>query len=413
MAREWKREKIGNLLDFKNGLNKGKQFFGDGAPIVNYTDVYKRRGLKKADIKGKVSLSDNEIRRYKVKKGDVFFTRTSETPEEVGISSVLLEDIPDCVFSGFVLRGRPKASRLVPEYCKYCFSAYEVRREIITRCTYTTRALTNGKQLSDIDIPLPEKLEQEMVASALSDIDDLVDELKKLIAKKQSIKLGAIQRLLAGKERLFGFSKQWDMISFNECFEILSNNTLPRAELNYSSGSIRNIHYGDILVKFSEILDCETEILPFINNGVMINSTALKDGDILLADTAEDDTVGKASELINVGNRRVVAGLHTIPCRPKKREMFVPMWLGYYINSTFFHDQIIPLITGIKVSSVSKGALSETLVAIPEKKEQQQITDILYSMDLEIKQLQKKLNKYEWLRDGMMDELLTGKIRLV
>jgi len=413
MARDWDREKIGNLLDFKNGLNKGKQFFGHGTPIVNYTDVYKKRGLKRSDVKGTVSLEDNEIRRYEVKKGDVFFTRTSETPEEVGISSVLLEDIPDCAFSGFVLRGRPKTDRLVPEYCKYCFSTQEVRREIITRCTYTTRALTNGKQLSAIDIPVPDKPEQEAIAGTLTDIDDLIDGLQQLIAKKQHIKQGAIQTLLAGQERLDGFSSQWSSMPFDECFDKLSNNTLPRAELNYSAGTVKNIHYGDLLVKFSEILDCRKESLPFINSGANVNSAALRDGDVLLADTAEDETVGKTTEIVNIGEQRIVAGLHTIPCRPKKSDMFAPMWLGYYMNSSFFHEQIIPFITGIKVSSISKGALSDTIIAVPEKREQEQIVSILYSMDLEIEELQQKLNKYQYLKVAMMNELLTGKIRLV
>lgn len=108
MVKEWPVFNIGDILDFKNGLNKGKEFFGCGTPIVNYTDVYHNSGLKQKDIQGKVTLSKEEVRRFEVRKNDVFFTRTSETPDEVGLSAVLLEDIPDCVFSGFVLRGRPK-----------------------------------------------------------------------------------------------------------------------------------------------------------------------------------------------------------------------------------------------------------------------------------------------------------------
>lgn len=147
MVKPWDITTIGEFLDFKNGLNKGKDFFGYGTPIVNYADVYKKRGLKASDIRGRVHLSADEILRFKVRKNDVFFTRTSETPDEVGMTSVLLENIDDCVFSGFVLRGRPKNDMFVPEYCKYCFSTEAVRNAIVTGCTYTTRALTNGKQL--------------------------------------------------------------------------------------------------------------------------------------------------------------------------------------------------------------------------------------------------------------------------
>ena len=154
MVKEWPIVPIRELLEFKNGLNKGKEYFGYGTPIVNYTDVYHNTGLMAKDIKGKVCLSKDEIRRFEVRKNDVFFTRTSETPEEVGLSAVLLEDIDDCVFSGFVLRGRPKTDDLVGDYCKYCFSTKHVREEIVRNCTYTTRALTNGRVLSYIDIPV-------------------------------------------------------------------------------------------------------------------------------------------------------------------------------------------------------------------------------------------------------------------
>ena len=193
MVKPWDTATIGDFLDFKNGLNKGKEFFGHGTPIVNYTDVYKKRGLKKNDVCGKVSLTRDEIHRFDARKNDVFFTRTSETPEEVGMSSVLLEDIDDCVFSGFVLRGRPKNDMFVPEYCKYCFTTEAIRSAIIMGCTYTTRALTNGKQLSAIEIVVPPKHEQEAIAKSLTEIDELISSLEKLIAKKKAIKNTACQ----------------------------------------------------------------------------------------------------------------------------------------------------------------------------------------------------------------------------
>ena len=123
-------EYIGNIFDFKNGLNKGKEFFGKGTPIINYTDVYSQKGLYSCQIKGKVTLTSKEIERFSAQKGDVFFTRTSETPDEVGYAAVLLDDIPNCVFSGFVLRARPKKEALLPEYCQYCFQAKAIRDAI-------------------------------------------------------------------------------------------------------------------------------------------------------------------------------------------------------------------------------------------------------------------------------------------
>lgn len=200
---EWVDIKVGDFLEFKNGLNKGKDFFGTGTPIVNYMDVYKNRGLVKKDIKGKVNLSLGEIKRFEVRKNDVFFTRTSETPEEVGISSVLLEDISNCVFSGFILRGRPMNKLISPVYCKFCFSTNDVRHDIIKNCTYTTRALTNGNQLSKIVLHVPFDIkEQEAIAEVLTSLDDEIESLKIEKEKMLQIKEGAMDDLLTGRVRL-------------------------------------------------------------------------------------------------------------------------------------------------------------------------------------------------------------------
>src|SRR6267142_779497 len=149
---EWNAPVLGGLFDFKNGLNKGKEYFGHGTPIVNYMDVYRNCGLYAHDLLGRVDVSKQELKAFEVKKGDVFFTRTSETVEEVGIASVMLNESPDTVFSGFVLRARPKNDNLDDQFKKYCFSPFVVRKQITSKSTYTTRALTNGRLLSAVAI---------------------------------------------------------------------------------------------------------------------------------------------------------------------------------------------------------------------------------------------------------------------
>ena len=173
---EWM--KLGDLFEFKNGLNKEKKAFGHGTPIVNYTDVYKKRGLKREDVKGLVELNKSEINRFNCKKGDVFFTRTSETKEEVGFPSVLLDDIEHCTFSGFVLRARSLTDLLLPHYCKYCFFTYYFRQQVIKSATLTTRALTNGKSLSKITIPVPSPSRQQEIVATLDKFESLIASLK-------------------------------------------------------------------------------------------------------------------------------------------------------------------------------------------------------------------------------------------
>ena len=174
----------------------------------------------------------------------------------------------------------------------------------------------------------------------------------------------------------------WELQTFDETFRVISNNTLSRENLNNRGGAVRNIHYGDILTKFPEVLDCNEDEIPFINDLSLLSSSTqlLQDGDIVVADTAEDETVGKVTEVQNLGDSKLVAGLHTIPCRVKKGD-FAPGWLGYYMNSNLFHNQVIPFITGIKVSSISKGAIAETLILIPPKEKQILIVEALKEID--------------------------------
>ena len=202
----------------------------------------------------------------------------------------------------------------------------------------------------------------------------------------------------------------WELQTFDETFRVISNNTLSRENLNNCGGAVRNIHYGDILTKFPEVLDCNEEEIPYINELSLLSSSTqlLQDGDIVVADTAEDETVGKVIEVQNLGDSKLVAGLHTIPCRVKKGD-FAPGWLGYYMNSDLFHNQILPYITGIKVSSISKGAISETLILVPPFDEQEKIVQSLNKIQLLMTAETKVVNKIKLVKNGCLSKMFPQK----
>lgn len=198
----------------------------------------------------------------------------------------------------------------------------------------------------------------------------------------------------------------WELQTFEETFSILSNNTLSRENLNNRGGAVRNIHYGDILTQFTEVLDCAKDDIPYVNDLSLLTSSTqlLQDGDIVIADTAEDETVGKVTEVRDLRDGKVVAGLHTIPCRVKKGD-FAPGWLGYYMNSHMYHDQIVPFITGIKVSSISKSAMAETLIAVPPREAQREIVDMLSQIDVLIQSEQKVSDKIAAVKLGCLSKM--------
>jgi len=180
-----------------------------------------------------------------------------------------------------------------------------------------------------------------------------------------------------------------------DTFDFLQNNTLSRADLNPETGVAKNVHYGDVLIKFGEYLDASSSTLPYIPTQQIVDKfkgSLLQDGDVIMADTAEDEAVGKCTEIAGLQGFPTISGLHTIPLRPK--EKFAPGYLGYYMNSGSYHDQLLPLMQGIKVTSVSKSAILNTDISFPaESDEQAEIGSFFIRLDNLITLHQRKAAK--------------------
>lgn len=207
--------------------------------------------------------------------------------------------------------------------------------------------------------------------------------------------------------RFNGFVKDWVKSDFDNVFNGISNNSLSREMLNYHSGNAKNIHYGDVLVKFNEIVDVEKEVIPFISDNEIVEklkNSRLLDGDIIISDAAEDEMVGKCVEMINIKDNIVLSGLHTIAIRPKQR--FAPRYLGYYMNSNSYHDQLLKLMQGTKVLSISKTAVKKTFVNHPKNKnEQLQLGTFFENLDKLITEHQQKHSKLKALKKAMLSKM--------
>lgn len=207
--------------------------------------------------------------------------------------------------------------------------------------------------------------------------------------------------------RFAGHETEWIEKKFDDTFDMLSNNTLSRDALNYDGGVAKNVHYGDVLVKFGEYLDADREQLPYINDATValkFLKSYLKDGDIVIADTAEDESVGKCTEVIGVGGTPIISGLHTIPCRPKQK--YAPKYMGYYLNSNAYHDRLLPLMQGVKVTSISKTGIKDTDVILSDEfEEQAKIGEFLSSLDDRIASEVSKYEKLIIVKKSLMEKL--------
>ena len=207
--------------------------------------------------------------------------------------------------------------------------------------------------------------------------------------------------------RFAGFDDTWEQRKFDEVFDCtIPNNTLSRAELNYESGSVRNIHYGDILIKYGSVVDVQNDEIPFATGKSSddFKGALLQDGDIIIADTAEDETTGKACEIGNSQGLDVVSGLHTMVCRPRNKMALG--YLGYYLNSDAYHHQLLPLMQGIKVLSLSRTNVQKTMVCYPKSKaEQQLIADCFRNLDNLITLHQRKYDKLTNVKKSMLEKM--------
>ena len=207
--------------------------------------------------------------------------------------------------------------------------------------------------------------------------------------------------------RFAKFKDTWEQRKLGELFESLQNNTLSRADLSTEQGNAKNVHYGDILVKYGEVLNVFEEELPMIADAAVITkykSSFLQNGDVIVADTAEDETVGKCTEIVGLQGETVISGLHTIPYRPLSK--FASGYLGYYMNSAAYHNQLLPLMQGIKVTSISKSAMQNTDIVYPKSvDEQKQIGEYFRNLDHLITLHQRKYDKLTKVKKSMLEKM--------
>ncbi|WP_305209198.1 restriction endonuclease subunit S [Dubosiella newyorkensis] len=306
-------------------------------------------------------------------------------------------------------------SMLNPLFTKKLFYLESIFRPILNQ---STKLGTMMNELVPEDffkqvILIPGIEEQNKIGNLFLDIDKFITLHQRKCDQLKNIKKSLLEKLfpkngtLYPKLRFKGFTDAWEQRRLGEAFINLQNNTLSRAELSSGEGKVKNVHYGDLLVIFSEVLNVKKEELPTIKDESIISKykeSFLKNGDIVMADTAEDETVGKCTEIEGLTEEIVISGLHTIPYRPQSK--FAPRYLGYYLNSAYYHDQLLPLTQGIKVSSISKTSLKSTYISYPKSLvEQGKIGNFFNYLDHLITLHQRKVEKLKKVKASLLEKM--------
>jgi type I restriction enzyme, S subunit len=337
--------------------------------------------------------------RFKIKKGDFLF---SNIGARLGTGS-LMKTSTECSFAWNVMRIIPNQSLVKPEFLGCIMNSPALFKEIKKNESGSGMGFVPKNVLQTLIFSIPKSLtEQTAIATALSDADALISGLEKLIAKKHNIKQGAMQKLLQPKEG-------WEKLG--EIFTFYPTANYSKAEMSFNE-EIGCMHYGLVHSISNPCFSLENGVKYYVSADKN-KYELIKDGDIIMVDASEDLLgINKSVEVFDIRNKKFIAGLHTYLMRDENH-ILVNNIRGRILNSNMVKNQLLRLAVGMKVFGVSKTQLKEVLIPIPTPEEQTRIATILADMDNEITALETKLEKYKKVKLGMMQNLLTGKIRLV
>jgi len=383
----WKIHNLGHFMDFKNGVNASKESYGKGVRFVNVMDVFKSNILKKNLITGSVEISDKQKNEYSVKYGDILFNRTSETPGEIAYSSVYIDD-EIITFGGFVIRGRQKIDILSPDYAKYCFKDYYVRKDIIRKSQGVVRSNIGQKDLNKVNILIPPKTEQEAIAEILEKWDEAIEKTSKLIeAKKKGLKY-----LIA---------------------RLINKSSYSRGRVSDFAIEVSTRNKESKIERVLSVTNRNGFILPEDRFERRIASSDVSNYKIV-----EYGQYAYNPSRINVGS---IARLDQWNCGALS-----PMYTIFDLNdkkidSDYFLHWLSSTEAKQRIKNSSQGSVRETVgfsdfglipIPIPNLQKQQEIAKTLNTAKKEITILEEILAKYKSQKKGLMQKLLTGKIRV-
>ena len=386
---EWSEHKFENIFDIKNGLNKGKDYFGEGIRILNYMDVNKYELNTENTIKGLVELTDDEIERYSVKPNDLFFTRTSETSEEIGLTSAYMGNTIKCVFSGFLLRARPKID-LNSLFFAYYLRSPRQRNNIIKFSSITTRALISGGNLSKMKIKYPSIEEQNKIANLFLILDKKVELLEKKYREYQCFKKYLMQKLFA-QELRFDFDDEWEFKKLGY-ISVVKDGT---------HDSPKHVDNGYPLITSKNLIGngLDFENVNYISNedyDIINKRSNVDKGDILFG------MIG------TIGNPVIVEtddfAIKNVALIKEKTEL-LNNFLIYVLNTDLIRKQFYRLNAGGTQKFIALGLIKELSVPVPSIKEQKEISEFLSLVDNNLDNYRKQLHEINTFKKGLLQQM--------
>jgi type I restriction enzyme S subunit len=383
-----------------------------GIPIV--TSGYVTEGRFYADNYLYVEKEKfEEEKRSAVRPGDIVMAKIGA---RCGASAILPAEHPIGILSGNALKITVDETRHSTFYIWQVLWNLYSEGNVEKLRTVGAQPAISMASLKKHKIALPPQSEQHAIAAVLSDVDALLDGLDRLIAKKCDIKKAVMQQLLPGETRLFGFDGEWEVKTLGDLFTFSGGYSASRDQL--SSQGYCYLHYGDIHGSSKTSIDTQTDYLDIPKLNISLKQVSpnslLKDGDVVFVDASEDDEgTSKHVVVVNKDNVPFISGLHTIVAKSKTDELTLE-YRHYCFQTAAFRQQFLFYAVGTKVSGISKSNIPKLTIPFPSTQEEQlAIAKALSDMDAELSALEARRDKTRALKQAMMQELLTGKTRLI
>ena len=405
----WEQRKLGELTEIKDSARIPNRLWREaGVPYIRASDI------SQEDLRGALFIDEEDYAAYKAatgapEKGDVLFNGGGE----IGKAIINGNSSPIYVQGGAVLYARIAHSSLLDaRYLVAAFVTQNVVNAIGVLSAGGTMKHFTLQPAKNLPIEVPSIAEQRRIGAFFDRLDSLITLHQRKYDKLCVLKKSMLDKMfpkggsLYPEIRFAGFTDPWEQRKLGDELEFLRNNTLSRAELSESEGTAFDIHYGDVLIKYGSVLNLEKAEVPrIVDSAIADRQTCdrLQDGDVIIADTAEDSAVGKCTELCNSKGKMVFSGLHTMPLRPMGE--YASGYLGHYLNSSAFHSQLLPLMQGIKVISISRSAMADTTMTVPSVDEQRQIGAFFDRLDSLITLHQRKLELLRNIKKSMLDKM--------
>lgn len=406
---DWEIETIKTICSepMQNGVFYTPSSKERGIKLINVGDLYKSTPIDIESLE-LFNARVDEKRRFRVINGDIFFTRSSIVPDGIAHCNIYQNDKDDVVvFDSHVIRVRPNKNKIYPLYFyKYCLSKI-ARSYLVAHSKTATMTTIDQGALGKCPVLVPPYKEQTAIANALSDADVLIQSLIRLIAKKHQIKQGAMQTLLNPYEN--GRLKEgWAVKKLRDIgstFGGLSGKT----KSDFGVGEARYIPFMNVMNDV--IIDIGFLELVRVANGESQNKT--KKGDLFFNGSSETpDELGLCS-VLNDSIENLFLNSFCFGFRLFDENDVSGIYLAYFFRSIYGRELFHSLAQGATRYNLSKTNFLKIQLALPKFNKQTNIVAVLTDMDAEIEALETKLTKYQKIKQGMMQNLLTGRIRLI